>query len=543
MMRRQVVADAGLTVSIDDDAVVSPGRTSFDTKHSLSSAQRVAAARKRFQAHQPQLSGTLSDILLAFDAPAKNGHRARTISVSDDSGTTNNSSPGKLSVQPVDGDKTHMLSPIMQDESQQDQIFYEPSSTMLPFETDDFARWGVPTWVDDSVERYSDSHEERRRRYSWEPNPAAADGKLFMGFGPDLGRRRLTQDAKGGDHQLTRGVSMSDTEPTCLVGYEQSVLDMEALLHEAVASISGDRHTFYPTDAAPPKIVLCLGTGLGLWPIEMARQWPQTTFIGMDIAPIQTDLKGLAAAQQRLRKLRPDLQSSDGGGVDWKDLSERITWKIGDLLKPLPFDSGTIDMVHMRFVGLSVPEHKWQDLIDEAGRVLKRDTGVVEVSLGFLKTSTAPDTRFLQITEMTKSLPKGTPPALRASFESLLTASFISNRPQTVIRPALAMSGLAYKEVFNKSCSRSTPDRPEERVLGQVMATWADSALGKGLHGRGNGVASQLGTASSAAGLPAIGAAAMVALEGGHQQSQTSTEATEEDKVTLTTWIVKKSSK
>lgn len=132
-----------------------------------------------------------------------------------------------------------------------------------------------------------------------------------------------------------------------------------------------------------------------------------------------------------------------------------------------------------------------------------------------------------QITEMTGTLPKGSPAALRASFESLLTASFISNRPQTVIRPALAMSGLSYKEVFTKICSRS--GSPDERLLGQVVATWADSALGKGVHGRGAG-----------ASCSSIGAAAMAALRGGDQHEQ---EGSADDDVTLTTWLVSKSSK
>jgi hypothetical protein len=37
-------------------------------------------------------------------------------------------------------------------------------------------------------------------------------------------------------------------------------------------------------------------------------------------------------------------------------------------------------MVHLRFVGLGIPESAWDALLDEASRVLKRDTGVLEVS-------------------------------------------------------------------------------------------------------------------------------------------------------------------
>jgi hypothetical protein len=36
-------------------------------------------------------------------------------------------------------------------------------------------------------------------------------------------------------------------------------------------------------------------------------------------------------------------------------------------------------MVHIRFVGLGVPETSWSSLFSEAARVLKPDTGVLEV--------------------------------------------------------------------------------------------------------------------------------------------------------------------
>lgn len=50
-------------------------------------------------------------------------------------------------------------------------------------------------------------------------------------------------------------------------------------------------------------------------------------------------------------------------------------------LQELPFDTGSFDMVHIRFVGLGVPESSWSNLFFEASRVLKRGTGVMEVGL------------------------------------------------------------------------------------------------------------------------------------------------------------------
>lgn len=64
------------------------------------------------------------------------------------------------------------------------------------------------------------------------------------------------------------------------------------------------------------------------WPITMAQQWPDCTVVGLDIAPIQTDLAALARAQA----LVGVQQAEDGKmAVDWEDLSKRVAWKIGNL--------------------------------------------------------------------------------------------------------------------------------------------------------------------------------------------------------------------
>lgn len=49
-------------------------------------------------------------------------------------------------------------------------------------------------------------------------------------------------------------------------------------------------------------------------------------------------------------------------------------------LETLPFASGSFDFVHLRFIGLGVPENAWSNLFAECKRVLRRDTGILEVS-------------------------------------------------------------------------------------------------------------------------------------------------------------------
>lgn len=62
----------------------------------------------------------------------------------------------------------------------------------------------------------------------------------------------------------------------------------------------------------------------------MAQQWRESTFVGLDIASIQTDLHALAKAQDMLNA---DLAGDTigGGGTDWHDVAARVTWRIADL--------------------------------------------------------------------------------------------------------------------------------------------------------------------------------------------------------------------
>jgi len=53
-------------------------------------------------------------------------------------------------------------------------------------------------------------------------------------------------------------------------------------------------------------------------------------------------------------------------------------------LEGLPFDDESFDFIHLRFVGLGIPETAWENLLDECARVLKRGTSILEVSISYL---------------------------------------------------------------------------------------------------------------------------------------------------------------
>ncbi|KAK7050896.1 hypothetical protein VNI00_005008 [Paramarasmius palmivorus] len=100
----------------------------------------------------------------------------------------------------------------------------------------------------------------------------------------------------------------------------------------------------------PPKFVLDLGCGGGLWAIDAARQWPESTIIGFDIKDIQ-----------------PRLYQMDG----YNDLSRRVKWVQGNLLDGLYFPPDYFDFVRIARIGLGVPEDEWQSVLEEVYRVMK----------------------------------------------------------------------------------------------------------------------------------------------------------------------------
>lgn len=69
-----------------------------------------------------------------------------------------------------------------------------------------------------------------------------------------------------------------------------------------------------------------MGTGSGRWPIEVALKYKKATVTGLDLSPV----------------------------VPLWEEPENCYFMVADLTEGLPFDSGTLDLVHSRFL-LSLP--------------------------------------------------------------------------------------------------------------------------------------------------------------------------------------------
>ncbi|OCF41311.1 hypothetical protein I317_04882 [Kwoniella heveanensis CBS 569] len=237
------------------------------------------------------------------------------------------------------------------------------------------------------------------------------------------------------------------------VGWEREVIDLEARLHETMYDIAGERHTFVEV-SEPPQAVLDLGTGAGFWPVSMALQWPQSTFIGMDLVPCQVDLSLLASAERTARSTSDG--QAKGLGV-WESVEQRITWQRGNFLDELPFDTGVFDLVHLRFVNLGVPETKWFDLLEEATRVLKRGGK-------------------LEIVETSYRLPGTASVSLRNSFASMILADMVHSLPLLPLQfnlPSIdSLKGNSGRPTFERAFKGDPPG-----ALHDAVTVWVKSAL------------------------------------------------------------------
>ncbi|KAJ1560813.1 hypothetical protein HK405_005881 [Cladochytrium tenue] len=112
--------------------------------------------------------------------------------------------------------------------------------------------------------------------------------------------------------------------------------------------------------ANPPHEVkvLDVGCGPGSWTLEMAKSYPKTSFIGMDVAE-----------------------------YEHTDVPSNATFQTGDILRGLDFPDNTFDFVFQRYLLLGIPADRWPWVIQELIRVTK-PAGYIqlfEMSLKYFK--------------------------------------------------------------------------------------------------------------------------------------------------------------
>ncbi|KAJ3299687.1 hypothetical protein HK104_007615 [Borealophlyctis nickersoniae] len=89
--------------------------------------------------------------------------------------------------------------------------------------------------------------------------------------------------------------------------------------------------------------VLDVGTGSGIWPMEMATDFPDAEVTGSDLSPVQPTT------------IKP----------------RNLEFTVHDITQPLPYPSGVFDFVRMRFLLAGIKKDLWGPIITELARVVK----------------------------------------------------------------------------------------------------------------------------------------------------------------------------
>ncbi|ORY34225.1 S-adenosyl-L-methionine-dependent methyltransferase, partial [Naematelia encephala] len=115
--------------------------------------------------------------------------------------------------------------------------------------------------------------------------------------------------------------------------------------HYGFKAAQAGKNYIGPMDEALPnggagKRILDIGTGTGIWAVEIAREFPRAEVYGMDLSPVQHDL----------------------------NLPENVAFLHEDCTKGLPFPNGHFDVIHSRALVAGIRD--WRAFISEANRVL-----------------------------------------------------------------------------------------------------------------------------------------------------------------------------
>ncbi|MCJ1462584.1 hypothetical protein MMC07_001186 [Pseudocyphellaria aurata] len=83
-------------------------------------------------------------------------------------------------------------------------------------------------------------------------------------------------------------VLVAQRDDTYYLPNDDKELDRLDLMHQMIRIISRDQLHLAPLDDKKPMTVLDIGTGTGIWAIEMGDQYPLAEIIGTDLSPTQS---------------------------------------------------------------------------------------------------------------------------------------------------------------------------------------------------------------------------------------------------------------
>lgn len=110
--------------------------------------------------------------------------------------------------------------------------------------------------------------------------------------------------------------------------------------------------------------ILDVGTGTGIWPVEMARLFPQAHIVGVDISATSLEYTSSSA----------------------------YTFYLADVLKGLPFPDQQFEYVHQRLLVAAIPAASWPGVIHELVRVTRPGGWIELLEIGVTMQRAGPET-------------------------------------------------------------------------------------------------------------------------------------------------------
>jgi SAM-dependent methyltransferase len=109
-----------------------------------------------------------------------------------------------------------------------------------------------------------------------------------------------------------------------------------------------------------PKTILDLGTGTGIWAVDMAELYPSARIIGVDLFPLQTKLVPPNVRFKVRCPTRPKLLVDPPHADLTKIDNVEVDWRWGESI---------FDFIHARELTMTI--YDWPNLIQEIYRALK----------------------------------------------------------------------------------------------------------------------------------------------------------------------------
>ncbi|RKP10543.1 S-adenosyl-L-methionine-dependent methyltransferase [Thamnocephalis sphaerospora] len=153
------------------------------------------------------------------------------------------------------------------------------------------------------------------------PNSSGSDGKRTESFSYTGGRRYHNEP--NAPYPLPNDLDEVDR------------LDLQ---HYAIQQVTQKR---YHAPLTSPKRAIDIGTGSGVWMMEMATDFPSCEFLGVDIAPLQPTTI----------------------------LPRNCRFEMANALEGLPHADGYFDYVRHSLLVTAVPKEKWQTYVNECARI------------------------------------------------------------------------------------------------------------------------------------------------------------------------------